>query len=248
MVDGSSTNFAPKIDKKDSELRPAFKTFLVLALASLSVVTFGDTSPALAAQQTPEEAKIEKFRQGFLDDEIAPTIRPKGYDVTIVEYMDYQCPFCRASLQPIKQLLAQDKKVRIIFRDWPIFGPASERAARLAIASQWQGKHTAFHDALMTTPQPLTELKIKAAAKKAGVDWPRLEKDLKTRASDVEALLKRNNDQAEALGLEGTPGFIIGDVLSFGGMNLAALQKAVKSARQSSGKPKKLVSQRPEGI
>ncbi len=100
----------------------------------------------------------------------------------------------------------------------------------------------------MTTPQPLTELKIKAAAKKAGLDWPRLEKDLKIRASDVEALLKRNNDQAEALGLEGTPGFIIGDVLSFGGMNLAALQEAVKRARQSSGKPKKIVSQRPEGI
>lgn len=247
MVDSSSTN-ALQIDKKDFKLRPAVKILIVLTLASQGVVTFGDTSPALAAQRTPEEVEVEKFRQGFLDDESAPTIKPKGYDVTIVEYMDYQCPFCRASLQPIKQLLAQDKKVRIIFRDWPIFGPASERAARLAIASQWQGKHTSFHDALMTTPQPLTELKIKAAAKKAGLDWPRLEKDLKTRASDVEALLKRNNDQAEALGLEGTPGFIIGDVLSFGGMNLAALQKAVKRARQSSGKPKKLISQRPEGI
>ena len=229
-------------------MQNAGKKILALTLASLGVATLGNISPALAVQQTPEDVKIEKFRQEFLDDKIAPTIKPKAYDVTIVEYMDYQCPFCRSSLQPMKQLLAQDKKVRVIFRDWPIFGPASERAARLAIASQWQGKHTAFHDALMTTPAPLTELKIKAAAKKAAIDWARLEKDVKTHASDIEALLERNNEQAKSLGLEGTPGFIIGDILSFGGMDLVAFQKAVKAARQSSGKPKKLVSQQPAGI
>ena len=229
-------------------MQNAGKKILALTLASLGVATLGNVSPALAVQQTPEDVKIEKFRQEFLDDKIAPTIKPKAYDVTIVEYMDYQCPFCRSSLQPMKQLLARDKKVRVIFRDWPIFGPASERAARLAIASQWQGKHTAFHDALMTTPAPLTELKMKAAAKKAAIDWARLEKDVKTHASDIEALLERNNEQAESLGLEGTPGFIIGDVLSFGGMDLVAFQKAVKNARQALGNPKKPVSRQPAGI
>ena len=226
---------------------------VVLALFALAFISTPQVGVAQAAatqtsQKKIEEMDLEEARRAFLEDPIAPTIKPKGYDVIIVEYMDYQCPSCRASLVPLKQLLLKDKKVRIIFRDWPIFGPASERAARVAIASQWQGKHTQFHDALMTVARPLTEVKIKVAAKKAGVDWPRLEKDLKMHALDIEALLERNDDQAQSLGLEGTPGFIIGNVQSFGGMDLPALRKAVERARREAKNPGKIVPSQPEGI
>lgn len=178
-----------------------------------------------------DDAPVEEARKFFTEDPDAPMIAPEGYDVTIVEYLDYQCPACRTTREPLRQLLAKDKKVRVIFRDWPIFGPASETAARLAVASKYQGKYFDFHDALLTTPRPLDEAKIKAAATKAGVDWDRLQKDLKLHEKDIEDLLARNNEQAEMLGLDGTPGFIIGNTQSFGGMTLKDLEESVAEAR-----------------
>lgn len=178
-----------------------------------------------------DDAPVEEARKFFTEDPDAPMIAPEGYDVTIVEYLDYQCPACRTTREPLRQLLAKDKKVRVIFRDWPIFGPASETAARLAVASKYQGKYFDFHDALLTTPRPLDEAKIKAAAAKAGIDWGRLQKDLKLHEKDIEDLLARNNEQAEMLGLDGTPGFIIGNTQSFGGMTLKDLEESVAEAR-----------------
>lgn len=191
-----------------------------------------------SSSSAPEDPSVEEARRAFLEDTVAPMVKPASYDVTIVEYTDYQCPFCRAAHDALLQLTAKDKKVRVIYRDWPIFGQQSERAARLAIASQWQGKHAAFHDALMKSPRPLTEQSIKAAAKKAGVDWSKLEADLKSHSSEVEALLARNDEQAMQLGLNGTPGFIIGETLYAGGMDLAGLKEAVADARKANGSTK----------
>jgi len=154
--------------------------------------------------------------------------------VTIVEYLDYQCPACRASHEPLRQLVAKDKKVRVIFRDWPIFGPASQKAALIAIASKFQGKYLEVHDALLNTPRPLTDAKIEAAVKKAGADWARIQKDIVAHSEDIEDLLARNDEQAQLLGLEGTPGFIIGSTQSFGGMTLAQFEESVKKARAES--------------
>ena len=206
-----------------------------------------DKAAPHAPAQSATDPSVEEARRPFLEDAVAPMVEPASYDVTIVEYTDYQCPFCRTAHDALKQLVAKDKKVRIIYRDWPIFGPQSERAARLAVASQWQGKHAAFHDALMKAPRPLTEQSIKAAASKAGVNWAKLEADLKSRNAEVEALLERNDQQAMQLGLDGTPGFIIGNTLYAGGMDFAGLQEAVADARKANG-PKKIVPLKPEGI
>jgi len=192
--------------------------------------------PAAVVQSTvvpppAPDAPLEEARKFFTEDPDAPMIAPKGYDVTIVEYLDYQCPACRTTREPLAQLLAKDKKVRVIFRDWPIFGPASERAARLALASKYQDKYFAFHDALLQMPRPLDEAKIKAASAKAGVDWERLQSDLKRNEDEIEELLARNNKQADMLGLDGTPGFIIGNTQSFGGMTLKDLEESVAEAR-----------------
>ena len=185
-----------------------------------------------AAAQPGEDASIEERRRYFTEDAVAPMVKPPGYDVTIVEYLDYQCPHCRTSHAPLMQLLARDKKVRVIFRDWPIFGPGSETAARAAIASKYQGKHLAMHDALMTAPLPLNYAVIRAAASKAGVDWARLQKDMAAHSGEIESLLARNEDQAETLGLRGTPTFLIGTTLTFGGMTLEDLQTRVAKARE----------------
>lgn len=203
------------------------RTFAAIAAALIAF------TPALAerVKAPADDAPTDEARRYFTEDPDAPMIAPKGYDVTIVQYMDYQCPACRATHGPLKKLLAEDKKVRVIFRDWPIFGPASEHAALIAVASKFQGKYFAVHDALFDTPRPLTNEKVDAAARKAGVDWERLKKDMVDHSEDVEDLLARNDQQAQLLGLDGTPGFIIGEVQSFGGMSLDQLRESVKEAR-----------------
>lgn len=182
-----------------------------------------------------ENASIEEQRRYFTEDDAAPQIKPPHFDVTIVEYMDYQCPYCRATHKPLQQLIASDHKIRVIFRDWPVFGPQSQHAALIAVASKYQGKYVAVHDALMETPLPLTEAKTKAAAIKAGVDWKRLQKDMATHSDEIADLFERNEAQANMIGLEGTPGFIIGNVQSFGGMTLKQLQASVAKARNGDG-------------
>ena len=204
---------------------------ILATLISISIATL-PLSPA-AAKAPDENASVEEQRRYFTEDEVAPVLNPVGYDVTIVEYMDYQCTHCRATNGPLKQLLAKDKKIRVIFRDWPIFGDASSAAALMAMASKYQGKYVAMHDALMQIPLPLSEAKIKAAAKKAGVDWDRAQKDIATHSAEIEDLFARNDEQAQLLGLDGTPGFIIGEVQSFGGMSLKQLEESVAAARKS---------------
>ncbi|MEO8176802.1 MAG: DsbA family protein [Sphingomicrobium sp.] len=206
-----------------------------ILFATVLALTAAVPVAAKTVAQPAEDAPVAEWRRFFTEDPDAPMIAPAGYDVTIIEYFDYQCPACRASHEPLKQLLAKDRKVRLIFRDWPIFGPASERSALLAIASKYQSKYVAFHDALFDTPRPLDEDKIKAAAKKAGVDWAQLQKDGVTHAQDIKELLARNNEQAEMIGLDGTPGFIIGNVQSFGGRTLAQFEVSVKEARKGAG-------------
>lgn len=190
--------------------------------------------PAIASPSPPQlddSAPIAEQRRYFTEDNVAPSITPKSYDVTIVEYMDYQCPYCRATQEPLNKLVASDPKVRIIFRDWPGFGPASSKAALISIASKYQGKHSAVHDALMETPLPLNDVTIKAAVKRAGANWDQIQKDIETHSEEIEDLLARNDRQAQLLGLDATPGFIIGDVQSTGGMTLKQLRQAVAEAR-----------------
>ena len=201
---------------------------LVLLLAATGTASWGAAPKALG-----EQASIEEQRRYFTEDDVAPTVKPRNYDVTIVEYMDYQCPYCRATHGPLEQLLAKDHKIRVIFRDWPIFGDASSAAALVAVASKYQGRYLAVHNALMETPLPLNQAKIKAAVKSAGADWDQIQKDINKHSEEIEDLFQRNDKQAQLMGLEGTPGFIIGNVQSFGGMTLSQLEASVAKAREA---------------
>lgn len=219
---------------------------VLLAAASGTIVLAQNNPPPPKTADAPVEAaespqaaeEPELTREMFLEDAVAPRVQPAGFDTTIVMYTDYQCPYCRKAHVALKELLAQDRKVRILYRDWPIFGQASERAARLAIASKWQGRHAEFHDALMRTPGMLSDKTIRAAADKAGVDWARLQRDLKAHEPEIEALLQRSDVQAAALGLDGTPGFIIGNTFVPGGVDLAGFKALVKEARAEAGAAK----------
>ena len=225
-------------------------SLLFLSTASVAtVITTGESgngsAPATTAPASSQGA--EPNREAFTEDKVAPMVKPEKYDLTIVEYTDYQCPYCRKVHPDLQKLLANDKRIRLIYRDWPIFGEQSVAAARVAIASNYQGKHAQVHDALMKTPRPLTDQSIRAAVTKAGADWSRLQTDMKKNAAEIGALLARNNEQAESLGLQGTPAFIIGNYLSEGGLDYEGLKSAVHEARAKPNPPLKPAPQ-PEGI
>ena len=104
-----------------------------------------------------EITQADYFKPG-----LAPVRQAGPYDVTIVYFMDYQCPACRKHTPDVARVLGEDRRVRVIYRDTPIFGPRSEQAARVAIASQFQGKHQAMHAALMAADMPLDEQALRA--------------------------------------------------------------------------------------
>ena len=188
---------------------------------------------AFAAPITPLMAQQPDLsRKAVVDDPVAPKRSSKTYDVTVVEFFDYNCPYCRRMEPVLNALLRSDPKVRVVYRDWPIFGPASREASRAAVASQWQGRHAAFHEALMTSPARLDSAGVKAAAAKARVDWPHLQRDVKTRGAEIDALLTRTDSIAQAFGFNGTPALIVGSqVLSISRRGVVSSRKRAKNLR-----------------
>ena len=196
-----------------------------LALVALSL----PLSPS-AAQQRPDIS-----RKSVIDDPVAPKRSMAAFNVSVVEFFDYNCPYCRRMEPVIEGLLKADPKVRIVYRDWPIFGPASVEASRAAIASQWQGRHAAFHKALMTSPGKLDSAGIRAAATSAKVDWPRLQRDLAGHGTEIDGLLARTEAIASAIGVNGTPVLIVGSQIAPGAVDLPTFHQLVATAR---AKPK----------
>ncbi len=155
-------------------------------------------------------------------------------DITIVEYFDYQCPYCRKVEPELRQVIQDDGKVRLVFKDWPILGPASVTAARMVLASRYQDKFVQAHDALIAINSKLTEARIREVLAGAGVDLDRLNKDLARNAAAVDAVLARNNDQATAFDFRGTPSFIVGKFRVPGVLTMAQFGQVIADARKAS--------------
>lgn len=155
---------------------------------------------------------------------------PQG-DVTLVEYFDYQCPVCRRVHPDVKQLAAEDQGVRIVHKHWPVFGSASIYASKIALAARWQDRYDQVHDAFMSISGRLDEEKIRKAAGDAGLDLARAERDLEERDAQIDAAFNEASAQAAMLRLQGTPGFVIGNYLVPGGLDLRAMKEIVAEVR-----------------
>jgi len=166
------------------------------------------------------------------DPEIPDLGNPQG-DMTIVEYFDYQCPYCKKAAPDLAQVAREDGKVRIVLKDWPIFGPASAYAAKMALASKFQNKYEAAHDVLIAAKAKLTEAAVDDLLTKAGVDVARATADRDAHVQEIDALLARNDAQARAFGFQGTPGFIIGTFRVPGSLNAAGFKHAIADARKA---------------
>src|SRR4029077_20611407 len=130
-----------------------------------------------------------------------PAAGGKDGDVTIIEFLDYNCPFCKKTAPELQKLLRADPRVRILYKEWPIFGAVSEYAARSVLAANWQGKILVAQYALISAPQDLDETsQVDSILKDAGVDLKRLAEDRKLHSADIDANLARNAAEARGLG------------------------------------------------
>jgi len=154
-------------------------------------------------------------------------------DITIVEWSDYQCPYCRKLEPELRQVVQDDGKVRLVLKDWPILGPISIVAARMALACKFQDKYNQAHDALIGVNSKLTEPRIDELLGGAGIDVDRVKRDLASNAKTIDAILARNNDQATAFGFRGTPAFIVGKFRVPGALTIAEFEQVIADARKA---------------
>jgi protein-disulfide isomerase len=173
----------------------------------------------------------------ILNDPDAPTAgNPRG-DVTIVSFFDYNCPYCKKSAPELEKFARTDGNIRVVYKDWPILGEASRRAARSALAANYQGQYEQVHTVLLANLGPhISSEQMEQAIEKSGVDMGRLHADLEAHGADIDALLKRNAEQAAAMGLQGTPVYLIGPFLAAAPLDYSAFKQAVAKLR-AGGKP-----------
>lgn len=217
---------------RHSELDTAIHDYLVTHPEVLL-----EAQKALAAKQTEE--REAKARAAIADNRAALVADPADGefgnphgDVTIVEFFDNQCPYCKALAPVLDQLVAADPNVRIVLKEFPILGPGSDLAARYALAVKRQGKYTAFHAALMADLTPegqLAEPRLLEIAKSLGLDLDRLKQDISAPAFTEQT--RRTIALARTVGVTGTPGLVIGTSVQSGAMPLDSLKEAVRNAR-----------------
>jgi protein-disulfide isomerase len=166
------------------------------------------------------------------DPEIPAGGNPDG-DISIVEWFDYNCPYCRKIAPELAQVVQDDGKVRMVLKDWPILGDVSKITARMALAAKYQDKFMPAHEAMIGVSSRLTEARARELLADKGIDMDRLNRDLATNAKAIDAILARNHAQAEAFGFRGTPSFIVGKFRVPGILTMAEFEMVIKDARKA---------------
>jgi protein-disulfide isomerase len=203
-----------------------------LGLLSGSAAMLGIAiAPGSALAQGGEETVLTEALV-LRDPDIPVAGNPNG-DISIVEWFDYQCPYCRKLEPELRQVVQDDGKVRLVLKDWPILGPVSVVASRMALACKYQDKFIAAHDALIGVNSKLTEPRINELLAGAGIDVDRATRDLAANAKAIDAILARNNDQATAFEFRGTPSFIVGKFRVPGVLTMAQFEQVVADARKA---------------
>lgn len=179
-----------------------------------------------------EDDKVLTEEQVLRDPDIPVIGNAKG-DITIVEWFDYNCPYCRKLAPELRQVVQDDGKVRLVLKDWPILGPVSKVAARMALAAKYQDKFEAAHEAMISVNSRITEPRIAELLSGAGLDMDRLKKDLDANAKAIDAVLSRNDQQAQAFGFNGTPSFIVGKYRVPGVLSIDQFEQVIADARKA---------------
>jgi len=161
----------------------------------------------------------------------APVLGNLDGDVTVVEFFDYNCPYCRRAMDVVQGLLDDDPDVRLVYREWPILGEGSVFAAKAALAAREQGKYEAFHWALMSMNGRAEEASVMRVAAEVGLDVDQLRRDME--APEIQEHLVTSMNLAQSLGFNGTPSFVVGEELVPGFVEQSELVEVVEAARKA---------------
>lgn len=186
-----------------------------------------------SAKEEQVKATLTSSRDLLLNDPDTPIGGNPNGDVTVVEFFDYRCGYCKKVYPSLKKVVNTDKNVRYVFKEFPILGPESVDASKaaLAISRIDATKYQAFHDALMTSRGSLTKSKLLKYAADVGVDPKAVEKEMGS--PEIEKIIRKNYDLAQSLNISGTPAFVIGNELIPGAVDYATLKNLIAKARGS---------------
>jgi protein-disulfide isomerase len=202
-------------------------------LAGLGAAAAGATAMMPRRARADETPLAEPDEASVLrDPDAGVTGNPQG-DIAIVEWFDYNCPYCRRLQPELQQVVYDDGKVRWVLKEWPILGPISVVASRMALACKYQDKYVQAHDALIGTNSKLTEPRIDELLAAAGIDVDRARRDRDAHAAAIDGLLARNNAQARGLSFRGTPSFIVGKFRVPGVLTMAQFEQVISDARKA---------------
>ena len=216
---------AARIDTRDKAAIEAIVRDYILAHPEI-------IPEAINGMQSRDVARLLKSNRAEIETPFPGAIagNPRG-DVALVEFFDYACPYCRAAHADIVKLVAADPRLRIVYRDFPVLSEASGEAALAALSAAKQGKYAAFHDRMFDTAGKVDHERTVAIVRAAGLSETRTASDLTSAALKTE--IKKNLDLGRALGITGTPTFVVGDRILSGAVGYQALADAVATARKA---------------
>ncbi len=192
----------------------------------------GGAAALLLTKTVARGAENEITSEMILADPEAPTAGNPDGDLTIVDFFDYNCPFCKDSAVHLERLVKADGRIKLVYKDWPVLTPTSIIGAKLALGAKYQGKYLAAHHALMNLPgYGISQPQMIEAVRKSGVDMSRLDADIKANGAAITGLLERNLAIADAIGLQGTPGFLVGPYKVNQALTYEGFQHVVADAR-----------------
>jgi protein-disulfide isomerase len=181
-----------------------------------------------------QQASVKTNRQTIYNDPLTPTAGNENGDVTVVEFFDYNCGYCKKVAPELLKLIEDDKKVRLLFKDFPILGPSSDAAAKWALAAHKQKKYLEFFKAMMDNKAPITESLLQGIAKDVGMDVNKAKQD--AASSEILMQVERNRALAANMQIHGTPAFVVGDDLTPGAIGLDDIKELVAKARANAVK------------
>lgn len=178
------------------------------------------------------QKNIATKKDELFNDKNSPQYAPSGYDVTIVEFFDYGCGYCKKAQATVEELIKEDKKIRVIYKEFPILGQPSQEMSTIAIAVNMidRAAYKKFHDGMMKSSARGKDAALKVA-KAAGVNMSKLEATLKNDSAKINEILQSNLSLGGTIGINGTPGFVIGEELIPGAFELSAFKEKIAAAR-----------------
>lgn len=183
-----------------------------------------------AEEQERVKAAIVAKQDELVKDPASPVSGNPAGDVTVVEFFDYRCGYCKRVAGTVAELQKSDARVRVVYKDFPILGEESVYAAKAALAAHAQGKHHAFHEALYAAKTELNPAQVMKIASQVGLNVKKLATDM--RNPELDGVIERNRALAKELGINGTPAFVVGKELAPGAIELDAFKKMVEKARK----------------